>query len=172
MFKMFDDEVRAEILAHGIRVVSEWTLQQVHSSTDWDASTISDDQRFATLRTLCQCAQMSQGFGGFLHNTPEFAALRLAEADVAATPIRRRAYRQESMLNAFDANLASLCRSWTLQHPMAERLRTCALGDYSISELQELRVCLTAGWPQEYVVEHRAGNDQNLSVWVTPEQRW
>ena len=78
---------------------------------------------------------MSQGCGGFLHNTPEVAVLRLAEADVAATPIRRRAHRQQAMLNAFDANLASLCRSWTLQHPMAECLRTGALGDYSISEL-------------------------------------
>ena len=28
---MFDGEVLAEILAHGIRVVSEWTLQQLHS---------------------------------------------------------------------------------------------------------------------------------------------
>ena len=76
------------------------------------------------------------------------------------------------MLNAFDANLALLCRSWTLQQPMAERLRTGALGDYNISELQELRACLTAGWPHEYVVERCAGNDQNLSVWVTQEQRW
>ena len=144
----------------------------MHLWTGWDASTIFDDQHAATLRTLRQCAHMSQGCGGFLHNTPEVAALRLAEADVAATPVRRRAYQQQAMLNAFDANLALLCRSWTLQQPMAERLRTCALGDYNISELQELRVCLTADWPQEYVVERRAGNNQNLSVWVTPEQRW
>ena len=144
----------------------------MHSLIGWDVSTISDDQRFATLRTLRQFAQMSQGCGGFLHNTPEVAALRLAEADVAAIPIRQRTYRQQAMLNAFDANLASLCRSWTLQHPMAERLQTRALGDYNISELQELRVCLTAGWPQEYVVERRASNNQNLSVWMTLEQRW
>ena len=119
---MFEGEVPAEILVHGIRVVSEWTLQQLHSLTSWDASTTSDDQRFVTLRTLRQCAHMSQGCGGFLHNTLEVAALCLAEDDVAAIPIRRRTYQQQAMLNAFDANLTLLCKSWTLQQPMCRSM--------------------------------------------------
>ena len=154
-----------------IHLYTQWQLKRLDSWIGWGASSISDDVRVAALKTLAKSANINQSCAAFLRNTPEFAAMRLAEADLHAAPVRRRAHRQQAFLRFYDANVALLRKSWRLSSPMGDRLRTSSLSDLNITELLQLRTCLKAGWAEEFVVPLGGSSTVNPSVWVTAARR-
>jgi len=127
----------------------------------WEASSISDDQHVATLKTLLEFSFISKRCREFLHNTPKLAALRMAKANVASAPIQCHAYQQQALLGFFYVNLA-----------LRNCLQMSSFGELGISKLIELCRCLQAGWAEEFFVPHGSGNNLKPSIWVTPALRF
>lgn len=146
-------------------------LEELHSWRGWEASAVSDSQRAAALKILLHYALATKRSGDFFFSTPEYAALRLAAANMDDTLVRRPAHRQRALLACYDSDLALFSKSWVLQMPMDDRLRTSSLGDLSLQELMGLRTCLKAGWAEEFHVSTVGASTNDPAIWVTPHRR-
>jgi len=169
-FKMAEEgEFVAELKRQAIESLALWCLGRFELWTDWESSSITEAERVDTLKLLGHLAVINTRMSNLIDNTPEFAAYRLAEADVAADRIHHQVLReQEDLLSRFDSNWALFCSSWALETPMADFLRIAEFEELSLSELIEVRRCITFGWATEVNIPCIRSNNLDPSVWITP----
>ena len=93
--------------------------------------------RIAMLRGLANVARASKFSLLNADFSLQFAALRLASADVCAVDVSTVA-KEELLLKAFDCNMAVFTKSWRLEVLVPEKFRMLTLRELGVADLQQL----------------------------------
>ena len=128
--------------------------------------------RAAMLKLLAALVRTTKTSWHNAARTVQIAALRLAWLDVEqvmtfASPSEKMSYACQR----FDLNMEVFHKSWKLDSPIPEHLRTSTLHSLHVSELHRLRGILTFGWREEITSGFGSELFNSAAVWVTPAHR-
>jgi hypothetical protein len=153
-----------------VTAFGEWVLQRcsLPQLQPWACVDYPDEERASHLMLLPRFLLLNRTAADFVAATAEYAAFRLAQAEVRARPPRRSAHRGVLIVRTFDKYFAILSKSWVLHRHIPEHLRTSPLSDLDLSDLQCLCSHLQSGWPTEYISCFGDSVMRNVGVWVTP----
>ena len=126
--------------------------------------------RIAMLQGLANVARASKFSLLNADFSLQFAALRLASADVRAVDVST-ATKEELLLKAFDRNMAVFTKSWRLEVLVPEKFRMLTLRKLGVVDLQQLRNTLVTRWQVEIEVRKGDGQADLPNVYVTPACR-
>ena len=126
--------------------------------------------RIAMLQGLANVARASKFSLLNADFSLQFAALRLASADVRAVDVTIAA-KEELLLKAFDNNMAVFTKSWRLEVLVPEKFRMLTLRELGVADLQQLRNTLVTRWQVEIEIRKGDGQADLPNVCVTPACR-
>jgi hypothetical protein len=76
------------------------------------------------------------------------------------------------MVDNFAAHMELLHKSWFLNNPMPDHLRTSSFERLDVMDLYAICLHLKSSLLREYFVHHGDGLVDNVGVWVTPSLRF